>query len=100
MFAVWLLVLLPDHAQSYVCTHWNRRVYPMTKEIELYLGGMFSIGGADDYGTNADGLWPSMQLALLDVKNHPCVLKGYNLSIEIRDTRVSTLECVSTGIHK
>lgn len=59
-------------------------------DTRLVISGFFPQTGGDEaiswgYETM---IRPAVELALEDIKKHPCILKGYTLDIEYKDTEV------------
>lgn len=97
--ALWLgalSVALGEKDDGY-CS-WRQRTFPRSPatsgeaKTQLELGVFLPSVPAVSYNKTAllsDSLRPAINLALGDVKDHPCVLKGYQLKISVEDTRVS-----------
>ncbi|KRY28879.1 Gamma-aminobutyric acid type B receptor subunit 2 [Trichinella spiralis] len=70
------------------CNHWHRRPFTPGKEIPLYIGAMFSsVEESTHIGAVESNLRPAIDIALADINNHPCVLRGYNLTLINKDTQ-------------
>ncbi|KRZ84517.1 Gamma-aminobutyric acid type B receptor subunit 2 [Trichinella sp. T8] len=70
------------------CNHWHRRPFTPGKQIPLYIGAMFSsVEESTHIGAVESNLRPAIDIALADINNHPCVLRGYNLTLINKDTQ-------------
>lgn len=60
-----------------------------SKRIKLYVSGFFPMtGDVESHWSYKSVIMPAVDLALKDIERHPCILKGYSLVIERKDTQV------------
>ncbi|KRZ67834.1 Gamma-aminobutyric acid type B receptor subunit 2 [Trichinella papuae] len=86
VFAIVIVTTLDVLCQK--CNHWHRRPFTPGKEIPLYIGAMFSsVEESTHIGAVESNLRPAIDIALADINNHPCVLRGYNLTLINKDTQ-------------